>query len=93
MARCEVCGVEQFPANTVIRHDGAHVRHFFCSVGHADQWNEEVPLPEEPEPREEQSLEEDLWADPPPPVSPAPKRPPAKRPGRPKGSRNKPTPT
>lgn len=92
MARCEVCRLEQFPANTVVRYDSAHVRHFFCSGRHADQWNEEVPLPEEPEPREEQSLEEDPAGEPAPSPTP-PKRPPAKRGGRPKGSRNKPTPT
>ena len=97
MARCEVCGVEQYPANTVVRWDAAHQRHFFCSQQHMEQWNEAKPLPEEPEPREEQSLEEDqeqiegqttveeLLEAPQEPEKPAPK--PI---GRPKGSRNKP---
>ena len=38
MARCEVCGIEQYPANTVVRFDSGHARHFFCSHQHADGW-------------------------------------------------------
>ena len=54
MARCEVCGVEQFPANTVVRLDSDYNRHFFCSQQHAKAWEvekehvakvEEVPRP------------------------------------------------
>ena len=43
MARCEVCGIEQYPANTVIRFDSGHVRHFFCSHQHADGWAASPP--------------------------------------------------
>ena len=98
MARCEVCGVEQFPANTVVRLDSDYNRHFFCSHQHADAWNENAPLPEEPEQREEQSLEEilevvgqEMDAPPAPLPDPEPVKPPVKRVGRPKGSKNKPT--
>ena len=41
MARCEVCGHEQYPANTVVRYDEAHNRHFFCSGQHAKAWEVE----------------------------------------------------
>lgn len=38
MAQCEVCGMEQFPANTIIEVDADDKRHFFCSWAHRDAW-------------------------------------------------------
>ena len=64
MARCEVCGVEQYPANTVVRWDAAHQRHFFCSQQHADapqEARQPVSPPEAaPEEPKEQVAEEDM---------------------------------
>jgi hypothetical protein len=34
MARCEVCGVDQFPADTVVTWDEDGERHFYCSKRH-----------------------------------------------------------
>jgi len=38
VARCEVCGVDQYPANTRTRWGKDQLRHFFCSDLHAEQW-------------------------------------------------------
>ena len=38
VARCEVCGVDQYPANTKTRYGKDQLRHFFCSNLHAEQW-------------------------------------------------------
>ena len=38
MAKCEVCGVEQYPYNTRVAHDRAGNRHFFCSNEHLRSW-------------------------------------------------------
>lgn len=38
MARCEVCGVDQYPANTKTRYGKDQLRHFFCSDLHAERW-------------------------------------------------------
>ena len=42
MARCEVCKLDQYPANTVVRFDEKHLRHFFCSPQHAEQWTKSL---------------------------------------------------
>ena len=47
MARCEVCGHDQYPANTIVRFDEASLRHFFCSRQHADEWMLSPKLPKE----------------------------------------------
>ena len=47
MARCEVCGHDQYPANTIVRFDEASLRHFFCSRQHADEWTLSPKLPKE----------------------------------------------
>jgi hypothetical protein len=84
-----VCGIEQYPANTVIRFDSGHVRHFFCSHQHADGWAASPPAETPPLSLlitvEEVIEEEDL------PLATAldPEMLPPKRIGRPPGSKNK----
>jgi hypothetical protein len=34
VARCEVCGFEQYPANTRVWWDEGNIRHFACSDEH-----------------------------------------------------------
>jgi|GEM_PF-5489195 len=41
MAKCEVCGFEQFPFNTRVVRDEAGKRHFFCSDQHAKLYQEQ----------------------------------------------------
>lgn len=45
MAQCEVCKLEQFPANTVMVRDKDGERHFFCSRAHAEQRQREWEAP------------------------------------------------
>ena len=67
MAICEVCGVEQYPANTVVRYDEAGHRHFYCSIFHADTPQQRILMTkaskepitkEEAVPEEQMSVEE-----------------------------------
>lgn len=40
MARCEVCGFDQFPANTIVELDAERTKHFFCSFAHMREWRD-----------------------------------------------------
>jgi len=63
MAICEVCGVEQYPANTVVRYDEAGHRHFYCSIFHADTPQQRILMTKaskEPVTKEEAVPEEQM---------------------------------
>ena len=67
MARCEVCKLDQYPANTVVRFDEKHLRHFFCSTQHAEQWAVDVQVLQE----RERLIREDIHLLRPPETSPS----------------------
>ena len=58
MAICEVCGYDQYPANTRIWMDKTGLRHFFCSDQHLESFVAGPPEAETLEERKEQEVKE-----------------------------------
>jgi len=92
MARCEICGVEQYPYNTLIRYTAGARKHFFCSQAHADLFASLPPALPVAEARTEQVVEEAVTAERQVELDEAQaegREPAPKRKGRPPGSKNR----